>query len=257
MRKARRLALSLLPLLLIAAAPVGPSPEELYTRGDYTGAAQAGIAADDAPGYAVTARALIAEATLRDAPCVDCFHRAQEFARRGIERDASYQESYVQLAASMGYEARLIGAVRARVADYPSQAKDAIDKALMLSPNDPFAMAAAGGWNIEIVRMGGAILGSLFFSASTDDGIALYRKALAADPGNIVVSWSYVLALTSYDFEAKRLEIMAVLDTVVTFEPRDAYSKAMQERAMRSLELLRQDKRAEYQKLAQHYLGFE
>jgi hypothetical protein len=67
----------------------------------------------------------------------------------------------------------------------------------------------------------------------------------------------YSLALTSYAFEARRLEIMAVLDAIVRATPQDAYSDAMRERAMRLLDLLNRDKRDEYLALANRYLGIQ
>jgi hypothetical protein len=242
--------------VLPAAAPAVSSPDGLYARGDYLAAAEAGAAAGGGAGFALAARATIAEETLRDAPCIECLHRAQAFARQGIAADPNDAEGYIELAASMGYEARLIGMMRARIANYPKEAKDAIDKALMLAPNDPWVLSAAGGWNIEVVRSGGSILGGMFYGAHFDDGVALYRKAMSADPDNLVVAFNYALSLTSYDFEDKRTEIIAVLESVARGSPRDAYAQAMKKRAATALALLLQDRRDEYRALAQHYLGF-
>jgi tetratricopeptide (TPR) repeat protein len=254
MRKARRFSAAV--LLLLGAASPDLTAEEFYDKGGYLEAARVGAAAGDGASLALAARATLAEATLREEACLECLKRAEELARRGIMVDPAYSEGYVELAAALGYQARLVGLMRARLANMPKEAKEAIDKAIMLTPNDPWAMSALAGWNIEVVRMGGSILGSIFFSADVDRGIALYRKAIAADPGNLVIMFNYALALTSYDFEGKRLEIMAVLDAVARGEPRDAYAAALKERAVKLLDLLSQNRRDQYQSLARHYLGF-
>jgi hypothetical protein len=245
-------------LLLVAAAgpPSNPRAEDYYDRGGYLAAAKAGEDDGSAAGLSIAARATLADATLRDMACLDCLKRAENYARRAIMTDAKYSEGHVELAASLGFQARLVGSLRARLRRYPEQAKEAIDAALKLTPNDPWALSAAGGWNIEVVRIGGSFLGGIFYGASVDDGIALYRKAIAADPGNLVISFNYALSLTGYDFEDKRLEIMAVLDAIARGEPRDAYAAAMKARAVKLLDLLNHDKRDEYQALAHRYLGY-
>ena len=233
-----------------------PTPEDYFVKGGYEAAIEAGEAQGDAAGYALAARAALAEATLRDRPCLECLHHARDLARHAIMEDADYAEGHIEFAAALGYEARLIGSFRARFGRFAEQAKDAIDTALRLTPDDPWALSAAGGWNIEVVRTGGSLLGRLLYGATFEKGVDLYRRALAADPGNQVISLQYALALTSYDFEGKRLEIMAVLDATAREDPRDAYSGVMKARAAELLDLLMRDKRDDYRALARRYLGF-
>jgi hypothetical protein len=255
MRALNGIVSRLLPLFLVAASTDLP-PEELYARGGYLAAAEAGARIGDGAYYALAARATLADATLREDPCLECLRRAQELARLGISQDPNIVESYVELAAAMGYEARLIGPIRARLASLPGESETAIRKALKLAPDDPWALAAAGGWNIEVARTAGSILANLVYGASFAKGVAYYRQAMAADPGNLVIQLNYALAAGSYDFERRRLEIMAVLETAARGVPADAYSQAMRERAAILHDLLLRDRREEYQALALRYLGF-
>jgi tetratricopeptide (TPR) repeat protein len=250
-----------LVLLLIFSTAVEAAPQDLaalqiYERGDYLAAAEAAEQEGGGEGFALAARSTLADATLREQPCMECMKQAEDFARRAIAADPKYAEGYIELAAALGYEARLMGLFRAKVNRLGEQAKDAIDTALKLTPREPWALAAAGGWNIEVVRLGGRVVGMLY-GAHFDDGVAYYRRALSVDPNNLVISLQYALALTSYAFEARRLEIMAVLDAVVRAMPPDAYSDAMQGRAKKLLDLLNQDKREEYLALANRYLGIQ
>lgn len=245
----------LLPLLLVAAS-ADLSPEEIYARGGYLAAAEAGARIGDGPSYALAAQATLADATLRETPCLKCLRSAQDLARLGITQDPSVAENHIFLAAAIGYEARLIGAIRARLANYPSISKAAIDEALKLAPHDPWALSVAGGWNIEVVRIAGSLLGNLIYGASFEKGVAYYHQAIAADPANLVTQVNYALAIGSYDFEAKRLEITAVLEAVARSEPFDAYSMAMRSRAAILHDLLLREEYDEYQALARRYLGF-
>jgi hypothetical protein len=245
-------------LLLSSAAHAAPREStalEIYERGDYLAAAEAGAKEGGGEGFALAARATLADATLRDEPCLECYQQAEGYARRAIQADPMYPEGQIELAAALGYEARVVGLFRARLRRYGEQAKEAIDTALHLAPDDPWALAAAGGWHIEVVRLGGRVLAGLIYGAHFNDGVAYYRRALGADPANIVISLQYALALTSYAFEARRLEIMAVLDATARGKATDAYSEVMRARAAKLLDLLNRNKHDEYQTLARHYLG--
>jgi tetratricopeptide (TPR) repeat protein len=255
MRALKKIVSRLLPLLLVAASTNLP-PEELYARGGFLAAAEAGARIGDGSTYALAARATIADATLRDLPCLECLRRAQELARLGITQDSNFVDNHIMLAAAIGYEARLIGAIRARLANYPSASKEAIDTALKLAPHDPLALSVAGGWNIEVVRTAGSLLGNLLYGASFEKGVAYYRQAIAGDPGNLVIQLNYALSVSSYDFEGKRLEIMAVLEAAARSDPFDAYSQAMRGRAAILHDLLLREDYEEYQALARRYLGF-
>jgi len=239
-----------------AASAADNAPLALYEKGDYAAAIDAGSKQGDAAGFALAARATVAEASLRDAPCMECFKRAEGLARQAIAADANYLESQLQLVVALGYQARLMGPLRARFQRLPEQARDAIENALRLAPDDPWALSAAGGFNIEVVRMGGRLLGNLFYGASVDDGIAYFRRAIGKDPDNPVIKLQYALSLTSYDFAAKRSEITAVLQSIANGPTADAYGKAMKGRATGMLDLLQQNKTEEYLLVAHRYLGF-
>ena len=179
-------------------------PIALYKRGDYAGAVRAGLAENTEAGFDVAARAALAEETLRDSPCLECLKRAESYARRAIAAGGKEPESYVYLAAALGHESRIIGVIRARLADYPAQAKSALDTAYSLNPGFSWTLAALGGWNIEVVRMGGSWLGDLMFDASVDKGNGFFHRAIAADPKNVVIHFQFALALAAYDLDGER-----------------------------------------------------
>ena len=89
-------------------------------------------------------------------------------------------------------------------ARFPEQAQEEIETALRLAPNSHWALSAAGGFNIEVVRSGGRLLGNLLYGATFENGVSYFHRAIAADPENPLIKLQYALALTGYAFDARR-----------------------------------------------------
>lgn len=229
---------------------------ERYRIGDYEGAITTGEAARTGEGLTVAARAAFAEANLRDTPCLPCLKRVEDFARRSIMLDMRHPDAYVYLAAALGYEARIIGYVRATLEKYPEQAKQAVDRALAVAPNDAFSLAALGGWHVEIVRNAGSLMARTLFGARVDAGQDAFRRAFTADPGNLVVRLQYVLAMSAYDLNRFRGQVADQLTAIAMTEPRTAYETAMKQRAARLQELLNANQNREYLALINRYQGY-
>jgi len=219
----------------VALVPLGAHAADdalsLYQSGAYERAIAAGTGTHDAPGYAVAARAALAEATMRDAPCLECLERAENFARQAVSDDQTLPEAHVYLAVALGYEARIIGPIRARFGGYAEQAKSNIDAALAKQPQDAWALAALGGWNIEIVRAGGKTLARWLYHATLETGLDSFAQAFRIAPGNIVLRYQYALALAGYDLDTYRGEVDAALGVATTGTTTSAYDRFIQDRA--------------------------
>jgi tetratricopeptide (TPR) repeat protein len=252
----RAIAILVVVAIVPARAAENAAAVALFAKGEYLAAAKAAADAGGATNLAFAARATLADASLRDAPCMECLQSAEALARRTIAADPNNMEGHIHLAVALGYQARIIGPFRARFARFPEQAKAEIETALKLAPDSHWALSAAGGFNIEVVRSGGRILGSLLYGASFDEGVSYFQRAIAADPENPLIKLQYALALTSYAFDARRAEIAAVLDAGARAKPGNIYEQAMKERAGRLLALLNENKRGEFLLLARRYQGF-
>jgi len=242
-----------------AAAPASESSTaafELYRSGKYEAAIMAGETAGDGESLAVAARAAFAEANLSETPCLSCLQRVERLARRSVMLDAAHPEAWVYLAAALGYQARIVGNVRAQFAHYPEQAKAAIDQALSVAPGDGWSLAAAGAWHIEVVRNAGSVLARALYGARAELGKEYFHRAFAADPENLVIRFQYALTLSGYDLPANRDEVMMALDAAVNMEPRTVYERAIQQRASRLLELLKANRRADYLAMVGRYQGY-
>ncbi|HEY0300583.1 MAG TPA: hypothetical protein VGC36_04595 [Rhizomicrobium sp.] len=233
-----KLALVFALLIALASPVLAATPYENYAAGRYAEAVKTGTAANTAAGYLVAARAVLADATTRPALCLDCLRRAEGLARKAIALDPRLADAHVYLAVAMGQEARIVGPVWARAHNYPGQAKNGLDAALAIDPRNAWALAALGGWHVEIVRTGGAYLASLLYSAAVDQGLAAFAAAFAAAPANLTIRYQYALSLSGYDADRFAREIKDAFARVAKLKPATAYEAVAKARAAELAALL-------------------
>jgi hypothetical protein len=247
----------LLAAALIVALPVrAETADELYAGGKYEAAAAAALAKSDALGSDDAARAVLADEVSRDTPCLACLERAEDYANKAIAADPRQPDAQIYLAVSLGLQERIIGPLRARLDDYPDRAKNAIDAALASDPDNVWALAALGGWNIAIVDNAGETLADWLFDASFDKGESAFEAAFKAAPGNYVVRYQYALTLSDYDTARFRDEIASSLAAAADGRPTTAYSALIKKRAGDLLALFKADKDADYAALVRKYEGY-
>lgn len=192
-----------------------------------------------AEGLAIAARAALADAMTRPEPCLSCLERAEEDARRAIALDGRMADGHVWLATALGYEARLQGVMRASWNNSPAQAKEQLDAALAADPNNPYALAALGGWHVELVRVGGAFLAGKVYDASLDKGMALFDRAAHAASHNVAVHYQIALSLAGLDTANYRTRIENELTAAIQGPPQTAYEKFVAARAQELLNLMK------------------
>jgi tetratricopeptide (TPR) repeat protein len=248
-------ALALLLLASVCAAAVTPDEvQALYARGDYEQAARAGEASHSAAGLATAARAVLADAVLRDQPCLPCLQRAEALARQAVALDPHHAFGQVWLAVALGYQARIAGAVKARLANTPAQSKTALDQAVKDEPGNAFAVSALGGWHVEIVRGGGSFLAGMVYGASESQALTLFGRAVKLAPDNVAVHYQIGLSLAGFALEKYRARITAEFKAAAADPPRTAYEKKIQERASELLSLM--DSRDAFDLRVRKYQGF-
>lgn len=241
-----------------AAAPAlaADTPFSLYAQGNYEAAIKAGEAKGDAESLVIATRAALSDAKLRDHPCPDCFLRVKALAKRAIAADPKRPEPYIYLASAMGFESHIMGALAASAAGLPAQSKKAIDTALSLAPDHPLVLAGLGGWNIEVIRVGGGLFGQWFYAASFDAGVKAFRRAIALAPGDLIVRYEFALQLAAFDAKGQRAEIAAQLAAVSSAQAPTAYEKALQARAKHLSDLLAKDDSAGFSALVRRYQNY-
>ena len=236
-----RVAALLLFLPLSALAATTDEIFALYAKGDYEQAEREGEASHTAPGLAIAARAVLADAVLRETPCLPCLERAESLSRQAIAADPHYAFGQVWLAVALGYQARIIGSVKARMNNSPAQSKAALETAISDDPKNAFAVSALGGWHIEIVRGGGAFLGGLVYGAKEQQALALFDRAIQLAPGNVAVHYQIALSLAGFNSGKYHARIASELRASLAAVPQTAYEKKIQARAQELSGLMNQD----------------
>lgn len=252
MRAAALLAIVLWTVPALAAE----APLSLYKSGQFAQAEAAGIAQNDSAGFAIAARAVLAEDMMRDQPCLDCLRHAEDLARRAIAADPKVPEGHIYLAAAIGYESRIIGDIAAQSKGYADEAKRELDTALASDPSDAWALAAMGSWNIEIVRSAGPTLARWLFGAHFDAGRDYYAKAFAAEPGNLVIRYQYALTLAAYNLADYQKDIENELAHAAAGTSGSTYETFVKSRARELLDTLKRGDMAAAQRLVRHDQGY-
>jgi len=250
---------ALLLLMLFVPLSARAATDEVfaaYARGEYEQAARMGEASHTAPGLATAARAVLADGVLRDTPCLACFERAEKLARQAIAADPHYAFGQVWLSVALGYQARLIGIVKARMKDMPHQSRVALDQAVADDPGNAFAVSALGGWHIEVVRGGGAPLARLFYGARESEAISLFDRAVRLAPGNVAVRYQIALSLAGFDARKYQDRIILELKAAISDTPETAYEKKIQARATELLTLMNQGAHDAFDNRVRKYQGF-
>jgi len=246
----------LLALLLAGAGPGSDELFALYARGQYDEAMREGAASGTAAGLAIAARAAMADATMRREPCLDCLKRGEDFARRAIAADRTMADGHIWLAAALGYEARIVGLVRARLKNDPAEAKESLDEAMRLQPGNAYALAALGGWNVEVVRVGGKFLAGKLYGASLEQGLALFDRATRAAPRNVAVRYQIALSLAGLGAPATRDRMESELEAAIQAAPETAYEKFVQTRARELQTLLKRGDGAAFDAKVRTFQGY-
>jgi len=255
----------LIALLLgiIAASPaaarrVAPPPADplaLYQAGQYPDAIKAGIHDNTGQSLATAARAALAVAAQRS-PCLECLKLAEDLSRKSIAADAKLPDAHVYLAVTLGYKARIEGRIHARLNGYAEEAKSNLDAALKSDPKNGWALAAIGGWNIEIVRGGGSWLASWLYGANIDGGTKDFALAFKSAPDNLVLRYQYALSLGGLDADKYSAQITDALTRASTAEPQTAYEKFAQARAKELLAAFKKGDRSTFDALVKRNQGY-
>jgi tetratricopeptide (TPR) repeat protein len=245
----------MLALLLVSSAQAAGDARALYRQGQYEQAIATASAENSAGGFALAARAAMAEAMMRS-PCLDCLKRAESLARKSVSMDGGLADGHVYLATSLGYQARIIGMIRARLAGYVEEAKTQLDEALRRDPQNPWALAALGGWHVEIVRGGGATLARWLYGASVPAGFSYFEKAFKAAPDNIVLRYQYALSLGGLDPVLYRSAISNALMRADSGAAVSAYDSFAQKHARELLTALKSGDQAAFSRVVRRDQGY-
>lgn len=239
-----------------AVCAANPAAFDLYLAGKYDEAIAGGLAMNNAAGFAIASRSVLADAAMQKKPCLKCLKRAEKFARQAIAADPGLSDAHVMLAVSLGYQARIVGPVVAKLNAYPEEAKKELDTALHVNPASAWALGARGGWNIEIVRTGGERLAYWIYGATVAEGLDQFAQSFKLSPDNVAIRYQFALSLGGYDRAKYKKEIADALSRCIKGKAYSAYDRYAQDRAGDLQTALVRNDIAAFDRIVKHDQGY-
>lgn len=233
------------------------SARAAFDDGAFSRAADAAREIGTAEGYTLAAHAEMARGDLvepKGRARLECYRTALADARNALASAPDDPDAHLVLAIALGFVARGEGGLEAHMQGLGEEARKHIDIALKLAPDNPWAHAALGGWNLQIAYAGGTI-GEAIYGASVKAGRRAYEHALRLDPGNIAIAYQYAVQLLGLNGDAHRRRAADLLDTVVAHRPANAMERLLRKSAVNLKRALDQGDPGKAMRLAEARLG--
>jgi len=216
-----------------ARAAPSAAPLAAYTSGRFLEAAETAGRSPLPEDRALAARALLAACVMAGAGRRDdLLDEAAVQARAALKGDPRSVEARLQLAMALGIKGRRSSVAEALRHGYAQEGKRLIDEALALSPNEPWAWALLGGWNLEIVRRGGR-LGARLYGASIARGVAAFTRAGELAPNDPGIALHFAAALLGVDPVGRSVEARGALARASGAPDADAFAGHLRAEARR------------------------
>ncbi len=246
-RAAITLALIIIFLPRAADAQTQQQARALYDAGDFLASAAMAQSLGTSQGMSLSARSTLAHYAYVDraAATPEIFTAANGLADQALKLDPRNVEAHLQAAVALGYRGRMTSPPQAHFAGYAKDARSHIQAALDLEPENPWAHAMLGAWNMEIVRKGGRFMARTMYGAKLDEGIRLYRRALELDPKNPVLQYEFGLALAAQESKKYAADATRQVQTALALPPKNAFERLAKARAQLLLNALNSGKNAE------------
>lgn len=220
----------LLAAFVLAPAPASASPDadafKYYVAGDYAAAVERARKAGGAEDLALAARAVNAVAYFDDGrksarkKADDAF----DIAEQAIAADATLPEAHLQAAIALALKGARMSPVRAFLSGLAGKARERIDAALSLDPENPWALSTSAAWRIEVARRGGGAL----YGADPDLGREEFMKARALAPDNPTIAYECALRFLADGRPEWRAEGLAALEAALAATPATKFERDVQ-----------------------------
>lgn len=197
-----------------------------YERGTYMEAVEAGKRLATADGLALAARSLLAYGGYHpdDAHRRQVLNDAIQAAEAALDRAPDHVEANLQWAIALGYRARLdvsMGDAR--------RARQRIERALALEPDNPWANAALAGWHGEVRDTLGGFIAGAVMGASKKKCFRAFDRALALDPDNPAIHFWYAHIRLRFERRDRAGTARQLLEDGIALAPRTAFEASLQE----------------------------
>ncbi|HEX2862997.1 MAG TPA: hypothetical protein VHN99_00400 [Deinococcales bacterium] len=232
----KRLAIPLLAALTaVALAASLQDATDLYTKGDFTGAATMAASLKTADGYALAAKSTSIYAQTRPEKEQEAlYNKAQDYAEKAVAADPNNANAYIERARALGRLSQLQGVLQALVKGYGGRVRDDLNKAMKLDPNNATVYVSLGLWHAEISSKGVGWM----YGADAGQVAPNFEKAIKLEPNVPIHRIEYAHALVLLDRNKNKDKAKQLLQSALNLKPRDAADRLDLERAKRDLAAL-------------------
>ncbi|MDO8650607.1 MAG: hypothetical protein Q7R66_00250 [Undibacterium sp.] len=209
-----------------------------FHSGEFEKAAKLGLALG-MPGYSVANKATSIYANYLEKSEEKKLKLFEEVAARCDEQQAEHPEEasgYYWHAYALGRYAQGISIITALSQGIGSKVKKSLDMTIKLAPKHADAYIALGVYHAEIIDKVGALIGGLTYGVRKDEGINMFKKALALNPESAIARIEYADALVMFEGKKRMNEALALCQEAAAFEAKDAMERLDVQRAIEELE---------------------
>jgi len=197
-----------------------------YASGDYDDAVALATKDDVAADFALAARAMNALSYFDDGrkTARRTADDAIDLAEKAIALDPDLPEAHLQAAIGLALKGARMSPFRAFFSGLAAKARERIDAALALDPENPWALSTSAAWRVEVARRGG---GSLY-GADPEVGYDEFMRARALAPENLAIAYECALRLIADGREEWRADALAALEAALAAAPETKFESDIQ-----------------------------
>lgn len=196
----------------------------LFHNGEFERAAQAGLDAGG-PGLTVANKATAIYANYlepREEARLALFTRVAERAEALTAQEPQNANAWYWHAYALGRYSQGISVAKALAQGLGSKVRNALEKAVALSPRHADARIALGAFHAEVIDKVGPLIGGMTYGAKKEMGLRLFEEALRLNPDSAIGMIEYANALVMLEGDSKMQEATQLYEKAAACTPRDA-----------------------------------
>lgn len=210
-----------------------------FHAGRFQDAVEAGLASEDAAGYAVANKAQAIYANYvekNDKTKIGLFEEVAERAAEHQAADPKAANAYYWQAYALGRYAQGVSIVRALKDGIGGKVRAALEQTIRLAPKHADAHIALGAYHAEIIDKVGAMIGGAMYGANRAEGLRLFQTALKLNPGSAIARIEYANGLVMLEGDKRMKEATKLYEEAAACEAADAMERLDIELARSELE---------------------
>jgi tetratricopeptide (TPR) repeat protein len=196
----------------------------LFHNGEFEQAAAAGLNAGGA-GITVANKATVIYANYlepKEKTRLDLFMQVAERAAAQAAQEPENANAWYWQAYALGRYSQGISVAKALAQGLGGKFRNALEKAMTLSPQHADAHIAMGTFHAEVIDKVGALIGAMTYGAKKEQGLQHFQEALRIHPDSAAGMIEYANALVMLEGDRKTQQATQLYEKAAASKPLDA-----------------------------------